>query len=253
MSRTKKFEDFFYKTSGSIEKVDTLIAYDEQNGNIDPYINQTFCPECYSANLSFVHGKTPHLRSIPSSAHLSGCSYNYLYAKTNTILEYLEMLTPEQVAGRLDSMMRQLMPTRREILKLKSTLTTENNPLLFNEEENRESRKIIKKAIRRQRLSGWIDQSIAGKLHIFYGDVKISSEERQSKTGNTYFRWIIKTENKYGEWKYRTSLYRGSINECFDENAVYKIVFIGTANFDNGYLNINLENRNAILYKELSY
>lgn len=251
MTRVKKFEDFFYKKSGSIEKVDTLIAYDKQNGNINPYINQIFCPECYSANLSLVRSKTPHLRSIESSAHLSGCSYNYHYVRTNTILEYLDNLTPKQVAGRLDSMMRQLMPDDDEILRLKSTLNSENNSLLFNEEENSESRKIIKKAIRRQRLSGWIDTSISGKLHIFYGDVKISSEERQSKSGNTYFTWIIKTENKNGEWKYRTSLYRGLINEYFDENAVYKIVFIGTANFNNGYLNIDLENKNAVLYKKI--
>ncbi len=81
--------------------------------------------------------------------------------------------------------------------------------------------------------------------------VKRLSEEKQSKTGNTYFRWVIKTKNKDGVWKYRTSLYRGSINECFDKDSVYKIVLIGTANFDNGYLNIKLENRNAVLYKKV--
>lgn len=251
MSKTKKFEDFFYKENGSIEKVDMLIDYDERNGNIDPYVNQIFCPECYNAALSFVHGKTPHLRSIPSSTHLDSCSYNYSYAKTNTISDYLDELTPEQVAGRLNSMMRQLMPNHREIIELKTNLAIENNSLLFDEEENKEGRKIVKKTIRRQRLSGWIDQSIAGKLHIFYGDVKISSKTCKSKAGNTYFKWVIKTQNKNGEWKYRTSLYRGSIDEYFDENAVYKMVFIGVANFNGRFLNIELENMNAVLYKKI--
>ena len=72
---------------------------------------------------------------------------------------------------------------------------------------------------------------------------EISKNNKNDKTN-------IKTKNKDGEWKYRTSLYRGSINECFDKDSVYKIVLIGTANFDNGYLNIKLENRNAVLYKK---
>mgnify|MGYP000115062541 FL=1 len=147
-------------------------------------------------------------------------------------------------------MMRQLMPSKNDIAELQSNLTIENNSFLFDEEENAQSKQVIKKTIRKQRLSGWIDSDISGKLYLFYGDVKILSEEKQSKTGNTYFRWVIKTKNKDGEWKYRTSLYRGSINECFDKDSVYKIVLIGTANFDNGYLNIKLENRNAVLYKK---
>ena len=251
MSKPKKFEDFFDRTSNSIKKVDVLIAYDDKNGNINPYLNHIFCPECYIAALSFVHGKTPHLRSIPSSLHSNSCSYNYSYARKTTILKYLEKLTSEQVKNRLNSMMRQLMPSKNDIAQLQSNLTIENNSFLFDEEENTQSKKVIKKTIRKQRLSGWIDSDISGKLYLFYGDVQISSEEKQSKTGNTYFRWVIKTKNKDGVWKYRTSLYRGSINECFDKDSVYKIVLIGTANFDNGYLNIKLENRNAVLYKKV--
>ena len=46
MSKQKKFEDFFDRTSNSIKKVDVLIAYDDKNGNINPYLNHIFCPEC---------------------------------------------------------------------------------------------------------------------------------------------------------------------------------------------------------------
>ena len=196
MSKPKKFEDFFDRTSNSIKKVDVLIAYDDKNGNINPYLNHIFCPECYIAALSFVHGKTPHLRSIPSSLHSNSCSYNYSYARKTTILKYLEKLTSEQVKNRLNSMMRQLMPSKNDIAELQSNLTIENNSFLFDEEENTQSKKVIKKTIRKQRLSGWIDSDISGKLYLFYGDVQISSEEKQSKTGNTYFRWVIKTKNK---------------------------------------------------------
>ena len=251
MSKLKKFEDFFDRASNLIKTVDVLIDYDDKHGNISPYLNHIFCPECYIAVLSFVHGKTPHLRSIPSSPHSNTCSYNYPYARKTTILKYLEKITSEQVKNRLNSMMRQLMPSKNDIAELQSNLTIENNSFLFDEEENAQSKQVIKKTIRKQRLSGWIDSDISGKLYLFYGDVKILSEEKQSKTGNTYFRWVIKTKNKDGEWKYRTSLYRGSINESFDKDSVYKIVFIGTANFDNGYLDIKLENRNAVLYKKV--
>lgn len=252
MPRVRKFEDFFCRKNNSVEKIDTLINCYEENGNTAYYNGYIFCPECYIANLAFVHHqRTPYLRTIPSSQHSAGCSYNYPYAKTETILEYIEKLSYEQVISRLGAMMRLLMPEENNSESLQENLTAENNPLLFNEEEDKKITRVIKKTIRRQRLSGWIDKSIAGKLHLFYGDVQISSEQLISKSKKTYFRWILRTKNRYGEWKYRTSLYRGIKSDEFDSDAIYKIVFIGTPSFETGYLNVQLENNDAVLYKKL--
>ena len=178
MPEVRKFEDFFYRKNNSVEKIDVLINYYEKNGNTACYNNYIFCPECHIANLVFVHHqRTPHLRTIPSSQHAAGCSYNYPYAKTETISKYIEELSYKQVISRLGAMMRLLMPENNDSESLQENLTTKNNPLLFNEEENEKITRVIKKTIRRQRLSGWIDKSIAGKLHLFYGDVQISSEK----------------------------------------------------------------------------
>ncbi|WP_143326845.1 hypothetical protein [Vandammella animalimorsus] len=251
MSKDKKFEDFFNRSKGVIESIDTLIAYDEKHNNLAPYVGNIFCPECRSAQLHFVRSKTPHLRTNPSSQHLPGCSYHYEYVKNKTVVEYLEALTPEQVESRLNAMMRLLMPDQRNP-ETGENLTEENNPLLFDEGKSGKTGTKTKKTIRRQRLSGWIAKDIAGDLYLFYGDVKITSEEKLSKNNHKYHEWILKTKNKDGEWKYRTKLYRGAQLQEFKEDCVYKIVFIGTPSFDRGYMSIELENRNAVLYREIT-
>lgn len=251
MAKTKKFEDFFNNPKGVVESVDILIYHDKRHGNLDDYYDHIFCPECHDAKLHFVHSKTPHLKTNPSSSHPPGCSYNYDYIKNKTIIEYLKTLTPAQVESRLNAMMRLLMPSKQNP-GTRQNLTEENNPLLFDEIKSVQAVTRTRKAIRRQRLSGWITSDIAGDVYLFYGDVRITSEEKTSKNNFKYHEWILKTKNKDGEWKYRTKLYRGMQRHQFNENSTYKIVFIGTPYFDKGYMRINLENINAVLYRELT-
>lgn len=110
------------------------------------------------------------------------------------------------------------------------------------------------KALRRKRIAGWIDESDGTDLHVFYGRVKLSVEEKtginKDEEKYSYYLLTLKTQNKNGEWKYRTSIYRGGVKDGVDEAKVYQIAVIGNLNFTYKWWRIDLINRNAILYQE---
>ena len=82
-------------------------------------------------------------------------------------------------------------------------------------------------ALRRKRLSGWIDESLGTDLHVFYRKVKlaVNKSDKQNKDGKEYTIYFlkIKLKNKVGEWKLRASVYRQNIEDCVDENKTYKV------------------------------
>ena len=60
---------------------------------------------------------------------------------------------------------------------------------------------------------------------------------------------VVFGKDKDGEWKYRTSIYRGNISDSIDENSTYHLVLIGQMSFGKNYSNITLINQNAIKYE----
>lgn len=92
-----------------------------------------------------------------------------------------------------------------------------------------------------------------GKFERFLYKSKVVEKEKISdvpeKTYKYYLLYIY-TQNKKGEWKFRTSLYRGNIQDSIDEEALYNIVMIGHLDFQYKPFTIKLANRNAIKYRK---
>lgn len=254
----RKFDEFFNQINQKIESIDTLIEYSKQYGNVENFKEHIFCPECQLAKLTFVHTeKGFYLRTHKNAQHLDGCYYNFEHIDTKSATEFFQSLSKEQAQSKLASMMRYLLGNKNNTSVSNKIDTVQDNPLLIEQKEKTNTQIKTRKSLRKQKLTGYIDESIAGDLHIFYGDVKLSVEEYKSKNNNQYYKLIIQTKNKRGEWRYRTSLYRGKTKDDIDVNAIYKIVFIGVANFKENsektgkYMNIELIDYDSVLFQSV--
>ncbi|AFM81541.1 hypothetical protein [Streptococcus mutans] len=265
VSKPKSFEDFFYSKNNTIKTVEEVSDYaDKHNNSIDPYDNYMFCPECHVAKLSFVHKtlqKRAFLRKIPSTKHGRKCSYKYDYASEKTTIEYLTQLQNYQVKDKVDSMMRLLFKSHNPEDKIsnftgKRSTDFEDNPMTIT---NISKDNKVLKSLRRKRFSVWFDKADINNLYIFYGKVKLKviKKRKRNKYGKEYifYNLNIYTQNKKGDWNYKTSIYRGGWEDRnIQEDKVYKVVAIGKLNFDYGkFPQIELVNKNkdAFLYKEI--
>lgn len=261
MSKTQKsFEEFFYLPKEDVYNIRIVKEYaDKHDGDISPYRGAMRCPECRSAALLFVPEtsmRRAYLRATKLEAHLENCSFNYEYASRRSIKEYVDSLPYHQVQDKLNSMMNMLCKTNVEKKEDSNTLNTvkkvENHPMLIPEKK-RETTSL--KALRRKSLAGWIDKTDGTDLYTFYGKVKLSVEEKRKSDNEekeySYYLLKLRTKNKKGEWKYRTSIYRGGKKDDIDEEKVYHIVLIGNLNFKYRWWKIDLVHRNALKFREV--
>lgn len=257
MTNKKKFEDFYYNSECSSERkicpIEEISNYIEKNNDYNVYDGHMFCPECRQAELAYVHETTRHrafLRTKPSTSHMEGCSYNYEYAKKKQIEEFVESLDDNQIRDRLNSALNMLNrdtnPSRTFDQSRNIGNSIEDNPFLIQRTGSTNSNPT---AIRRKRLSTYIDKKLGTHLYLFYGDVRIEVESKLSKNNNSYYRLTIKAQNKQQEWTYRTNIMQYKLPEqSIDPNDTYQIAFIGT--YNKKYKNIDLINNNAISYRQ---
>lgn len=252
--KQKSFEEFFYTEDNRICNVEMVSDYaDKHDGDYLPYKGNMMCPECQKAELTFVHkssNRRAHLKKIPSANHLENCSYIYEYAPKKLVKTFVDNLSYNQIQDRLNAIMNMLFNNngRHNIDNDNANnRRAEDNPFLI---PNRNNEQIEFKALRRKRLAGWIDESDGTGLYLFYGKAKLSVEQKvkTDKDGKKYsYHFLkIKLKNKKGEWKDRTSIYRGSINDKVDKQAVYQIALIGNLKFNDKWWNIELINKDAI-------
>ena len=79
---------------------------------------------------------------------------------------------------------------------------------------------------------------------------RIKSSNHKDGCSYKYYLLQIYTQNKKGEWKFRTSLYRGNMRDLVNEEVMYNIVMIGHLDFQFKPFTIKLANKNAIKYRE---
>lgn len=259
--KPKSFEEFYFSIKDDTLDINIVADYaDSHKGNIGEFDGNMFCPECKKAELSFVHRtskRRAHLRRNRSSKHKDGCSYNYDYASKRTVKKYVDSLSYDEIQDKLSSIMNMLCNKHKK----KSGGSEANvdlpvkvqNPMLIHETTNNVD---ILRALRRKRLNAWIDKSDGDDFYVFYAKVKLKIVEKE-KTGKKqedsykYYLLQIFTHNKKGEWKFRTSLYRGIIKDVIDENTIYTIVMIGHLDFKFKPFTIKLANKNAIKYQQI--
>ena len=210
--------------------------------------------------LSFIHKTTKkraHLRRMPSSKHNDSCSYNYEYASSKKVKEYVDSLTYNEIQDKLNSMLnmlcRQQKPDDMKTINNNDRDSITQNPMIIV--ERRENTNVLR-ALRRKNLNVYIDKSDGEDFSVFYGKVKLDICEKTNinkDTGEKYTFYLLEifTHNKQGEWKHRTNIYRGVTKDKIDKQSIYNIVMIGRLNFKYRPFTIDLANRNAIKFREV--
>ena len=85
-------------------------------------------------------------------------------------------------------------------------------------------------------------------MFLFYGKVRLSVEERETKKGKRYIL-IVKTK-RGEEWIRKTSIFRGMAQDAIDENTTYDLAVLGHLEFYNDFPQIVTESFTSILYRE---
>ena len=255
-NKIKSFESFLFLGDGKIHLINEIEEYsDKHNNEINHYYGKIFCPECKKAELSFVHKtnfKRAHLRTKPKSLHDEECSYNYEYANSKTVKEYLSSLSKEQIEDKLQSMMNMLFKVKRNerVINEDSVIDKKlKNPFIIVN-KNKENKL---NTIRRKSLNTWIDSSDSTELSVFYGREKLKSEERTKKGKDKKYNLlkIYTYSRKSREWVWRTNIYRGNIKDKVNYNKEYYISMIGNLDFSYKYWKIKLFKYNALIFREI--
>lgn len=255
-NKVKSFESFLFLEDGQIHLINDIEEYaNNHNGVISYYDGKIFCPECNKAELSFVHKtnlKRAYLRRKTNSSHDEGCSYNYEYANRRTVKEYVDSLSYEQIEDKLQSMLNILFKSKnnnKESNREKMLCNKMKNPFVIinTNEENKLN------TIRRKSLNTWIDSSDSTELSVFYGRVKLKSEERTKKGKDKKYNLlkIYTYSRKSREWVWRTNIYRGNIKDKVNYNKEYYISMIGNLDFSYKYWKIKLFKYNALIFREI--
>lgn len=243
------YEYFLYVDDQQVHSIfEVQKEYEQKNGDISKYRDKMLCPECKKAKLSFTHktsGARAYLSTFPTSNHKEGCSYNYDLASNRAVKQFVATLTPEQVHDRLEAMLNKLLPGA--IRDNRNAFNDEKeNPLVINigariHQSNR-------RAIRRKSMNGWFDKADEDNMFLFFGKVRLSVEERETKKGKRYIL-IVKTK-RGEEWIRKTSIFRGMAQDVIDENTTYDLAVLGHLEFYKNFPQIVTESFAAILYRE---
>jgi len=258
MANNKKiFIDFYSKQKNDTFSIDDAVR-DSYEGN--KFRNDMFCPECRQAQLTLVAETSKHrayLKRIPSSSHQQGCSFIYKYVTNRVIIKkYIDSLTKEQLQDKLDSIMRLLCKPQLIHDNLEATNANDKNikvsPMLIPVNEQHVNNL---NALRRKKIGSYIDKLDEGVVYVFYGTVRLEMnciEKKDPYTKEEYKMSFLNVYslNKNNEWKKRASLYQGKKSLHISENSLYYIVFMGYAEFKNGYPNIRLVNKDAVKYEK---
>jgi len=105
-----------------------------------------------------------------------------------------------------------------------------------------------RRAIRRKSMNGWFDKADEDNMFLFYGKVRLSVEERETKKGKRYIL-IVKTK-RGEEWIRKTSIFRGMAQDVIDENKTYDLAVLGHLEFYKNFPQIVTESFSSILYRE---
>lgn len=243
------YEDFLYADDQQLHSVyEVQKEYEQKKGDISKYRDKMLCPECQIANLRFTHKTSERrafLSTLPTSNHEEGCSYNYDLASNRAVKQFVATLTDEQVRDRLEAMLNSLLP--RDIGDDENAVNAEQQtPFVIdigarNHQPNR-------RAIRRKSMNGWFDKADEDNMFLFYGKVRLSVEERETKKGKRYIL-IVKTK-RGEEWIRKTSIFRGMAQDVIDENTTYDLAVLGHLEFYKNFPQIVTESFSSILYRE---
>ena len=243
------YEDYIYAADQQLHSLyEVQKEYEQNKGDISKYRDKMLCPECKKAKLRFTHKTSERrafLSTLPTSNHEEGCSYNYDLASNRAVKQFVATLTDEQVHDKLEAMLNTMLPRDRRDNE-NAVNAEQQNPFVIdigarNHQPNR-------RAIPRKSMNRWFDKADENNMFLFYGKVRLSVEERETKKGKRYIL-IVKTK-RGEEWIRKTSIFRGMAQDAIDENTTYDLAVLGHLEFYNDFPQIVTESFTSILYRE---
>lgn len=243
------YEDFIYAADQQLHSLyEVQKEYEQNKGDISKYRDKMLCPECKKAKLRFTHKTSERrafLSTLPTSNHEESCSYNYDLASNRAVKQFVATLTDEQVHDKLEAMLNTMLPRDRRDNE-NAVNAEQQNPFVIdigarNHQPNR-------RAIPRKSMNRWFDKADENNMFLFYGKVRLSVEERETKKGKRYIL-IVKTK-RGEEWIRKTSIFRGMAQDAIDENTTYDLAVLGHLEFYNDFPQIVTESFTSILYRE---
>lgn len=250
---TKKFEYCYSHWHKCEFSIDEMQKYYDDNENIDDFREDMWCPECRQAGLRFTR-KTlravAYFSTLAQSRHCNDCSYNYDYIKKVQLEKYINNLSDQQIADKMDSVFGYLLRQRNNKPAQNVIDNPDANPILVKVSNTQKTQKY--NAIRQKSLNTFLDQNrLKDEIYIFYGkNVKLKKkiipykDNRNSETKEVLLYLLeIYTLSENKEYKYKAKIFLGNKELNVDEEACYHIVIIG--NLDDKYnLQINLVRKN---------
>lgn len=245
----EKFKEFYFTGDQRLHNLDELEKeYKQKSGDISSYRGRIFCPECRIAELAFTHKtskKRAFLSTLPSSDHMADCSLKYESVSSREIKDYVSNLGEEEMQDRLEAMLNRMLPRERE----------ENQILANDEGDNpftilvrREGQPNTRKCIPSKSLKSWFDKDEENNVFLFYGSVHLEVKEFKTKLGETQYRLIVKTKQN-GEWRMKTTIYRGQNKDEIDQHQNYDLAIIGQIEFYNNHPQIKTVSSSSIMFR----
>ena len=243
------YEDFLYVDDQQLHSLyEVQKEYEQNKGDISKYRDKMLCPECRRARLRFTHKTSERrafLSTLPTSYHEEGCSYSYDLASNRAVKQFVAKLSPEQVHDRLEAVLNTMLHRDRRDNE-NAVNAEQQNPFVIdmgarNHQPNR-------RVIPRKSMNRWFDKADENNMFLFYGKVRLSVEERETKKGKRYVL-IVKTK-RWEEWIKKTSIYRDVIQDPIDENTTYDLAVLGNLKFYKDFPQIVTESFADILYRK---
>lgn len=243
------YEEFLYVDDQQLHSLyEVQKEYEQNKGDISKYRDKMLCPECRRARLRFTHKTSERrafLSTLPTSYHEEGCSYSYDLASNRAVKQFVAKLSPEQVHDRLEAVLNTMLHRDRRDNE-NAVNAEQQNPFVIdmgarNHQPNR-------RVIPRKSMNRWFDKADENNMFLFYGKVRLSVEERETKKGKRYVL-IVKTK-RGEEWIKKTSIYRDVIQDPIDENTTYDLAVLGNLKFYKDFPQIVTESFADILYRK---
>lgn len=244
----EKFKEFYFTGDQRIHNLDELEKeYEQKSGDISSYRGRIFCPECRIAELAFTHKtskKRAFLSTLPSSDHMADCSLKYESVSRKEIKDYVSNLGEEEMQDRLEAMLNRMLLREREENQIPANDVGDNPFTILVRKEGQPN---TRKCIPRKSLNSWFDKDEENNIFLFYGSVHLEVKEIETKWGTRY-KLIVKT-NQQGEWKTKTTIFRGENRDEIDQHQNYDLAIIGQLEFYNKLSQIKTVSRSSIMFR----
>lgn len=251
MAYEKEYDSF--KTQNG-ESIELYLAIDKDgNWNYKYDLHPIFCPECGVAQLKFTSASNNRgaflstLTGASYSGHSEDCSHRHRVIGKRYAKDFYNTCTPEQAMDKISACIN-LLKRRAFILAEGDGKEPPHRPRLTATYTLNG-----KSEVRRLRTRSFysvykLDNDDIDVPIVFYGRVRLSVEQKTSKTSDYKFN-VLKVKSLRSDNRQLQSIYLGMHTIELVKDHEYLFSMVGIAKEKNGYINIQFYNNNYNLYR----